>query len=121
MPIYWNDIENFFFAGREAGERACPYCGTTERELKDSGFLGCQHCYDFFAGEVEYVFENAQRGMSHTGKRPGAQRTSVKKEIEREEPPTVEQLSERLHEAVLREDYESAAALRDEIKRREGK
>ncbi len=23
----------------------CPYCGSTMKSIKESGFVGCEHCY----------------------------------------------------------------------------
>ncbi|MGI6158069.1 MAG: UvrB/UvrC motif-containing protein [Saccharofermentanales bacterium] len=88
-----------------ARPRVCPVCGETERELRDTGLLGCATCYDTFADVLKPVFQRAQGHTRHVAPTP--------------EPASpvdaIASMRERLKAAVEREDYESAAELRDAI------
>ncbi len=78
----------------------CPACGFTLQDYRNTSRLGCPSCYSVFAREFDTI-------ISAAADRP---------EADADAPPTREKLERRLREAVEREDYESAARLRDEIK-----
>ncbi len=78
----------------------CPACGFTLDDYRRTSRLGCPDCYSFFAREFS--------SPTSTG--------ADKPEGSAPEPPTREKLERQLREAVEREDYESAARLRDELK-----
>ncbi|MFZ9089817.1 MAG: UvrB/UvrC motif-containing protein [Planctomycetaceae bacterium] len=88
---------------------SCPDCGTTFHEFRESGRLGCAQDYTEFLAELLPLLENIHEDTSHAGKRPGG---SV---IGTVEQARLVQLRKQQQQAILEEDYESAAALRDEI------
>lgn len=96
--------------GTRLAEAACPKCGTTYTEFKQSGFLGCDDCYRYFYSALEPVIRRVQGNIGHIGKVP------LKSERELVEKKRLIKLKEELQKAVLMEEYEKAARLRDEIR-----
>lgn len=92
-------------------QRACPMCGVTFYEFRHAGRLGCPHDYVCFREELEPLILNIHGAVEHTGKRPqhGVHGTDHQTRLI--------QLRREMKEAVEREDYEQASALRDEIRR----
>lgn len=105
-------------------EMHCGRCGTSSSAYCTEGVLGCSSCYDVFAdlivtelAKAQKIPVGAQKKWSerkpqtlHLGKSPGQQVIL----------PTSSQLStlhEALNEALKKENYEQAAALRDQIKK----
>ena len=98
--------------GREA---ACPVCGTTLSQFQSSGRFGCPDCYTTFSDDVQGLVEKIHDASQHTGKVP--RRVSAEISLQKD----VRQLQLELKRAIRREDYERAAALRDQIKQTEDK
>ncbi len=92
------------------GEIKCPNCGFTQADFKKAGRLGCSECYATFAEGLEGLLKSMHKGTKHIGKVPQALRQS-KDLVER-----LKTLQKRLDKAVIAEDFEQAANLRDEIK-----
>lgn len=89
----------------------CPHCGTTAADIRRTGKLGCPRDYETF--NMQGLVAAAQAGATrHVGKVPGRASPEVKLAVL---TARAEQLQGRLDGAVRREDYESAAKLRDEI------
>lgn len=88
----------------------CNSCGTTYREFKESGLLGCSECYDTFKNTVIPILKRVQSNIEHHGKIPvkGGREIMAKKELEK--------LKEELQRAIALEEYEKAAELRDKIR-----
>lgn len=96
--------------GSEAGAAACPGCGMTFAEFRNKQLLGCAECYEAFAEQLGPLIERAHDGaVAHVGKAP--KRSHGSEERQRR----LSTLRRRLSEAVASEEYERAAALRDEI------
>jgi protein arginine kinase activator len=89
----------------------CPVCGFTQAEFKKTGRLGCAECYATFAEGFESLLKTMHKGTRHSGKVPQALRLS------RDLEDQLKALQRKLDKAVAEEDFERAAALRDEIKR----
>jgi protein arginine kinase activator len=89
--------------------RCCPGCGFAFDDLKKTGRLGCSECYDYFREEIKHNLGGMHKGTTHTGRVPEG---LLKAYEERQE---LQKLQHMLDEAVNAEDYEKAAALRDEI------
>lgn len=49
----------------------CDQCGMTFDEFKKTGFLGCSHCYEAFASQMDPVFCRTQMGKKHVGRKLG--------------------------------------------------
>ena len=93
-----------------AVEIKCPRCGFSQADFKKSGRLGCPECYQTFAEGLAGLLKSMHKGTRHTGKTPEALRKS------RETGDRLRLLQKKLNKAIETEDYEMAAALRDEIK-----
>ena len=85
--------------------KICHTCGMSLSEVQAKGQLGCPQCYEVFGPELQYFFTKAQGGTEHVGKHP-----------RQEESDLLATLEEFLDESIKKEDYEQAAALRDQIK-----
>ncbi len=49
-------------------EQSCPGCGLTRRELYERGQMGCAHCYETFAAEVQRALKEIHGETRHLGK-----------------------------------------------------
>ena len=99
--------------GQETAQ--CDVCGITFGEVRRSGRLGCPIDYDAFEKLLQPMLERAQAGATHhTGKVPRRAKVDQKKHN------ALLRLRAELKGAVATEDYERAAAIRDEIKELEG-
>lgn len=109
------------------GLKACASCGLHFAEFRSSGVLGCPDCYQAFEAALTPLLERTHEGGTrHVGKtprrlsaspsaEPGAARPGSEHSAERAEKLRI--LNRQLEEAVRGEQYERAAALRDEIRR----
>ncbi|MBQ2952932.1 MAG: UvrB/UvrC motif-containing protein [Clostridia bacterium] len=101
----------------EGEPESCPGCGLPYAQLRQHGRAGCARCWTAFRRTVEKGLASYAPAVQHTGRRP------VDSEEARRDRAVREMLQRRLEEAIAREDYESAAQLRDamrEIDRQEG-
>ena len=89
---------------------SCPRCGMARDEFRKSGRLGCPDCYKTFMAELAVAVKAMHHSTQHIGKIPAREgvQTRVKSKIAR--------LQKDLEAAVAREEYETAAHIRDEIK-----
>ena len=109
-------IELAKLAGAEGdGGTRCPTCEMSYEEFKKIGRLGCPHCYDAFALQLERLLKRIHGDNQHRGKESlqAAQSAPAVDELER--------LREELAQAVEEEAFEEAAQLRDRIRVLEGK
>lgn len=121
MPLSFQNILDGFVEAMDVTpkyikkEETCPSCGMSFEKFRETGRLGCANCYEAFEGKMIPLVRRIHGNIEHNGKIP--RRTGgvlkVKKDIEK--------LREELKNAVNHEEYESAAKLRDEIKKLEAK
>ena len=107
-------LSNFVMSQSKPAKQAkqCQACEMTWAAFKQGGLLGCEHDYDVFTGELEPLLKRAHEGATHhTGKVP-ARRGEGQVRAKR---PSLGKLRRQLQEAVEAEDYEKAAALRDQL------
>ena len=93
----------------------CPRCGFTQADFKKAGRLGCSECYKTFAEGLEGLLKTMHKGTRHVGKVPESLRQT------RELSDRLKLLQKKLNKAVEDENFEQAAALRDEIKQMSAK
>lgn len=110
----------------------CPTCGTTYEDFVSDSRFGCADCYDVFGPLLGEHIRHLQGSEKHVGKRsaryrnanpegpgtPGRENSGEKREASGNTMTGEERLrllQTRLKDALRREDYEDAAALRDEI------
>lgn len=89
----------------------CPMCGMTHLQIRKQGKVGCARCYETFASSLMPFVERIQGSSEHRGKAP-MRLTRTDMEGRRK----LLQLKQKLKIAVMEEDYELAATLRDEIR-----
>ncbi|NLX05364.1 MAG: hypothetical protein GXY33_09490 [Phycisphaerae bacterium] len=95
---------------QQIAQLTCPECGMTFLQFRNSGLLGCPNDYDVFKQPLEGLIERAHGGRTqHVAKIPGGKENRHKRQHE------LMRLKNELEEAVSLEDYERAAALRDQI------
>ena len=87
------------------GQKTCPACGMTSREMKKNGLMGCPSCYDTFLTELRPYLETLHGSVSHAGKFPKKERLALREAS----------LQRDLDEAVAEQRFEDAATIRDSI------
>lgn len=95
--------------------RTCAFCGLTFRKFRETGRLGCPHCYVTFEAHLRGLLQRIHPSTQHVGKvylPPNPTRSDVRRRLET--------LRQRLQRAVDGEEFERAAELRDEIRQLEG-
>lgn len=99
---------------------ACGNCNTTLEEVRTGHLLGCASCYDVFADVLIHDLTKSERISHHlpNGNRSSALHMGRSPGEASEISPTLRliALNEALDETLIREDYEQAALLRDQIK-----
>lgn len=90
-------------------QESCNSCGFTLEDFQKVGRLGCPDCYHAFAREIAQRLPSMHKGQTHTGYIPEG---LVKQQALRHE---LSNLTAQLEKAVLNENYEEAAKLRDRI------
>ncbi len=94
---------------------SCDECGLSFSQFRKDSLLGCPDCYKSFEQLLSTVLERAHEGGTHhIGKVPrragaGEQRQAL-----------LMRMRKQLDDAVIGEDYERAARLRDDIRKFEG-
>ena len=96
-------------ASPASGQR-CANCGFTEAEFKKTGRLGCSVCYSTFSDGLGGMLRGMHKGIKHTGKIPERLEKMLARDNE------IRGLTSDLRRAVVEEQYETAAALRDKIR-----
>lgn len=90
----------------------CPKCGWDFQKMEENnGLLGCEKCYEVFGDALQNTINSIHRSRVHTGKRPA----KIKREPQAIKLEKLRKLEEELQTAVMQEEYERAAVLRDEI------
>ncbi|HIA73646.1 MAG TPA: hypothetical protein EYO20_07025 [Gemmatimonadetes bacterium] len=89
----------------------CSFCGLTLTVFRETGRLGCPHCYETFESHLRRLLRRVHGGTKHVGKiylPPDPTVSEMEKRMEA--------LRRKLHRAVEAEDFERAAELRDRIR-----
>jgi protein arginine kinase activator len=95
-------------------EIECPYCGLTYAQVRQTGRLGCEQCYDVFREQLLPLLRQFHQADEHRG-RSGMTPDKATESAE------IRELREKIQRAVAEENYELAAGLRDALKRLLGK
>ncbi len=95
-------------------EQTCENCGLSFAEFREKSLMGCPQCYAAFETPLASLLERAHEGATHhVGKIPSRAGAGEQRQL------TLTRLRKRLSDAVVAEDYELAAELRDEIRKYE--
>ena len=106
----------------------CDSCGLSFAAFRQHGLLGCPSCYESFEDKLTPLIERAhQGGTHHIGKSPkrllaeaqGGDPRALERVLgdARERAERLALLRKQLEESLALEQYERAAALRDELRR----
>ncbi|MFN2572490.1 MAG: UvrB/UvrC motif-containing protein [Gemmatimonadales bacterium] len=91
----------------------CPECGSTLRDFRDTGRLGCDRCYVSFDAHLRDLLRRLHGSSQHVGERyqgPGDHGA------EADPRSALLELKAQLRRAVDGENFELAAELRDRIR-----
>ncbi len=99
----------------------CPACGSTLRDFRDSGRLGCDRCYVSFDTHLRDLLRRLHGSSQHVGERyalPGEGSSAEGGEAGggSDSRSRLLELKAQLRRAVEGENFELAAELRDQIR-----
>jgi protein arginine kinase activator len=98
-------------AGKRTPWQNCPACGLSFDQFRQKGRLGCEQCYDFFREPLLPLLRQFHQAEEHRGR-------SGPEPAETPDAAETRDLKEKIRRAVAEENYELAARLRDQLKRR---
>ncbi len=116
------DFENFFSnlwgapttaLKQTTTESICQTCGTTLQDIQNRGKLGCSDCYTTFERILQRPLKEMHGSVTHTGKLPKSAAKGLRLNHE------IDKFKDELSRAVLDQNFEKAAELRDKIKEME--
>ncbi len=110
LSSMFSDIIN---ENRHLREKTCDKCGSTFSEIVNTGKVGCPECYTVFYNDLLPYLKRVHSSAEHIGKVPNNAPLAVVTE------DRITTLRKTLHELVLKEEFEKAATIRDEIKKLE--
>src|SRR5262249_33143414 len=91
--------------------RRCEFCGGTLQDFRETGRLGCPHCYETFDTHLRALLRRLHGSTQHVGK-VYLQPADAPDQPDRR----LRDLKGQLQRAVDAENFELAAQLRDQIK-----
>lgn len=89
----------------------CTFCGMALRDFRQTGRLGCAHCYGTFEQSLRELLRRVHGNARHSGR----QYEPPPPEVVMGSSPLGE-LRDRLRRAISNEEFELAAVIRDQIK-----
>lgn len=96
-------------------ETRCSGCGSTLREFRETGRVGCAECYRSFDAPLRELLRRLHGSTHHTGNRySGAEARPVLTPLN-----SLGELREQLRQAIEAEQFELAAELRDRLREKE--
>jgi protein arginine kinase activator len=99
---------------------ACPACGGTLQDFRQTGRLGCARCYTTFEPHLRDLLRRLHGSSQHAGERYDAPApiaaTGTAPAGEARAGRDIGELRERLRRAIQDENFELAAELRDRLK-----
>ncbi len=99
-------------AAQMAGDASrCSSCGTSLRDFRASGRLGCAQCYGAFEHSLRDLLRRVHGSSKHVGRQ---YRPPSDEAVDRN--TTLTDLRTQLQHAIRQEAFETAATLRDQIR-----
>ncbi len=99
---------------QSAQDLVCEECGMTFSQFREHSLLGCPSCYTAFESLLAPLLERSHEGGTHhLGKVP------ARSGIAEQRQANLLRMRKQLAEAVVAENFELAARLRDDIRRYE--
>ncbi len=95
--------------------KRCDFCGASFNDIVNTGRVGCAHCYETFSNEILPSIQRIHGNTRHKGKiaSSGSAESKLKNQVE--------DLKEKLSQAIQNQEFEEAAKLRDKIREIEGR
>ncbi len=90
----------------------CSGCGLTYKQFQETGRLGCAQCYHDFAEELKPLLQRIHGTAQHAGRKPASFTPSPQDELEQQ----MQELKQKMDEAVAAENFEDAAKYRDQLR-----
>ncbi|WP_410772583.1 UvrB/UvrC motif-containing protein [Fontibacillus sp. BL9] len=97
-------------ASRQPENLRCEECGLTYSQFSKIGRFGCSSCYKYFNDRLDPLFKRVHGNTVHVGKIP--KRAGSHIQLKRK----LDDLRRELQSRILQEEFEEAAALRDQIR-----
>ncbi|OUM95100.1 MAG: hypothetical protein A9Z00_12260 [Thermobacillus sp. ZCTH02-B1] len=97
-------------AGHVSHPLRCESCGLTYSQFSKVGRFGCSDCYRYFSGKLDGLLKRVHGNTVHVGKVPQRAGRMIRSRRE------IDRLKRELQERIAREDFESAARIRDRIR-----
>jgi len=94
---------------------ACPACGATLRDFRQTGRLGCARCYEMFEPQLRDLLRRLHGSAVHIGEAYARGAAAAPREPE-PAADTLVALKDELRRAVETENFGRAAELRDRIR-----
>ena len=88
----------------------CEKCGMTYAQFSKIGRFGCSSCYKYFDSRLDPLFKRVHGSVDHVGKVPV--RSGGQIQVKRQ----LDELKRELQYRIVQEEFEEAAALRDQIR-----
>jgi protein arginine kinase activator len=92
--------------------RKCTFCQATLQDFRDTGRLGCPHCYETFDTHLRELLRRIHGATQHVGE-------VYLSPVPGKAPSAATELAHmrgQLHRAIQAENFELAAELRDKIR-----
>ncbi len=97
-------------ARAKENESRCSRCGMPFSQFQRTGMLGCAQCYQDFRKQLAPVLQRIHGRLQHEGHIPATAGDGLK--LRRQ----IEQKRREMQSAIEQEEFERAAALRDELR-----
>jgi len=99
----------------------CANCGMAYSDFRKIGRFGCSQCYTAFRRVLTPLLKNIHGSVRHIGKEPDAKMIPKRLQQQKEikvitKEQELSELKKKLQRAILAEEYEEAAILRDKIR-----
>ncbi len=94
----------------KVGSVQCAACGLKYSQFARTGRLGCAECYGAFEVQLRQILRRIHGALQHKGKGPRQSEETVRHRR------NLERLRQELSRAIEREEFETAAHLRDTIR-----
>ena len=97
----------------------CPVCNFTYNRIRETGFLGCESCYQVFRAPLMSGIRDMQLATRHVGKSPGEatiEYDSADSVDANKRALEIRRLSQELNKAVTEERYEDASMIQKRLR-----
>jgi protein arginine kinase activator len=115
LGLRFNGVLREFFSqdDNEFDTVRCKCCGASFSDIVKSGKVGCSACYDTFYDRLVPLLQQIHGSAVHRGKTTGESLPQIRPKGQ------LSIMHRKLREAIESEDFESAALLRDSIRKLE--